>query len=43
MSLIPTLTPMAKYKEAKEKEGELRRLNEEILADQAAIFKNTAL
>ena len=31
------------YKEAKEKEGELRRLNEEILADQAAIFKNTAL
>ena len=31
------------YKEAKEKEGELRRLNEEFLADQAAIYKNTAL
>ena len=31
------------YKEAKEKEGELRKLNEEFLADQAAIFKNTAL
>ena len=31
------------YKESKEKEGELRRLNEELLEDQAAIFKNTAL
>ena len=31
------------YKESKEKEGELRKLNEEFLEDQAAIFKNTAL
>ena len=31
------------YRESKEKEGELRRLNEEFLEDQAAIFKNTAL
>ena len=31
------------YKESKEKEGELRRLIEEFLEDQAAIFKNTAL
>ena len=31
------------YNEAKAKEGELKRLSEESLADQAAIFKNTAL
>ena len=31
------------HKESKEKEGELRRLNEEFLEDQEEIFKNTAL
>ena len=41
MSLTPTLTLMAIIK--RPKKGELRRLNEEFLADQAAIFKNTAL
>ena len=29
--------------ESKEKEGELGKLNQEFLEDQAAIFKNTAL
>ena len=31
------------FKETKKLEGELLRLNEDFLADQAAIFENTAL
>ena len=31
------------YKESKEKEGEIRKIYDEILEDQAAIIKNTAL
>ena len=39
MNLIPTLT----YKEKHEAEGELRKINEDLLLEQLTIFKNTSL